>query len=79
MSQKLQIGLREQNFFEGKESVSENFDFIERFKNEKKDKNFKICSRFYDPVSRKLDFPGYNLHRAHPPALNLKFSVPKKS
>ena len=37
------------------------------------DKNEKICSRFNETMSHKIDSTIYGLHRDHPPAWELKF------
>ena len=68
MFKEADIGLREQNFFVGKELFFKNFDFNNRCQNEIEDKNEKIRSRFGNTLSQKIDFMILGLHRDYPPA-----------
>ena len=62
----MRISLGDQIFL-GKEFFF-NFDYNDVCKNEIEDNNEKICCRFGDTVSKKIDFTDYGLYRGHPPA-----------
>ena len=70
-NENFEIGLREQ-FFPRQEFSFKKFDFKKRFKTEIEEISEKICSRFNDTVSHKIDFTVLNSHRDHPLAWKLR-------
>ena len=68
MCKKLEIGLREQNFFQDNQFFFQNFDFNLWCKHEIKDKNEEICGRFSNTVSNEIVLTTFDFHRDHPPA-----------
>ena len=59
-------------FFQGKKLFFINIDYDKRCKHEIGFNNKNICSQFSYIVSHKINFMAFDLHRDHPPAVELK-------
>ena len=71
MCEKLEIGFRGR-FFLRQRNFSKNFDFKKWCENEIEIKNEKICTRFRNRFTHKIQFPRCGLQRDHPRAWELK-------
>ena len=55
-----------------------NFDFKNGFKNEFEDDNEKLCRRFKNRVSHKIDFKADWTHESIPTAWELRRFIPER-